>query len=61
MCGEALLRKTVSVDYLTKKCVKNINIADKYYVSNDHEGIISKEILDTVQSVINSSTKKGKR
>ena len=55
-CGDALLRKTVCIDYLTKKTVKNDNIADKYYVSNNHEPIISKEMFDSVQIILKDTS-----
>ena len=51
-CGDAILRKTVTVDYLTKKQVKNDNVADKYYVTNNHPAIISKETYDAVQIIL---------
>lgn len=52
-CGDALLRKTVCIDYLTKKTVKNDNIVDKYYVSNNHVPIISREMFEDVQTILN--------
>ncbi len=55
-CGDAMLRKTVCVDYLTKKTVKNDNIADKYYVSNNHEAIVSKETFEMVQLILNDKS-----
>jgi hypothetical protein len=42
--GDALLQKTVTVDFLNKERVKNEGHAPQYYVENSHEGIISKEI-----------------
>src|SRR5690554_291796 len=54
-CGDALLRKTVCIDYLTKKTVKNDNIVDKYYVSNNHVPIVSKEIFHDVQAILSNS------
>lgn len=48
--GELLLQKTVTVDYLTHKRVKNNNLEPKYRVENNHEPIISKEIFDMVQA-----------
>jgi len=42
--GDALLQKTVTVDFLTKERVKNEGHAPQYYVENSHEAIISKEI-----------------
>lgn len=55
-CGDAILRKSVTIDYLTKKTVKNNNIADKYYVSNNHAAIITKEIFDSLQIILKDKT-----
>ena len=54
--GDAILRKTVCIDYLTKKTVKNNNIADKYYVSNNHEAIIDKEMFQSVQIILSNKS-----
>lgn len=59
-CGDALLRKTVCIDYLTKKTVKNNNIADKYYVSNNHEPIVSKDIFDSVQLILKDTSSQSR-
>jgi site-specific DNA recombinase len=48
-CGDLLLQKTVTVDYLTKKRVDNNNIAPQYMVENNHEPIISKEMFEMVK------------
>lgn len=56
-CGDAVLRKTVTIDYLTKKSVKNDNIADKYYVTDNHEPIVSKEVFAAVQLILKDNTK----
>jgi len=42
--GDALLQKTYTVDFLTKKRVKNNSIVPKYYVENSHEAIIPREV-----------------
>ncbi|OQA65967.1 MAG: Recombinase [Firmicutes bacterium ADurb.Bin262] len=47
--GDALLQKTYTVDFLTKKRVKNNGIVPQYYVENSHEAIIPKEIFMQVQ------------
>ena len=47
--GDALLQKTYTVDYLSKKRIKNNGIMPQYYVENDHEAIIPKEIFMRVQ------------
>ncbi|OLN27399.1 Site-specific recombinase [Desulfosporosinus metallidurans] len=43
--GEALLQKTHTVDFLTKKRVKNNGIVQQYYVENSHPPIISRKSL----------------
>ena len=47
--GDALLQKTYTVDFLTKKRVKNNGIVPQYYVENNHEPIIPREIFMQAQ------------
>jgi site-specific DNA recombinase len=47
--GDALLQKTYTVDFLTKKRVKNDGIVPQYYIEDNHEAIIPKEIFYKVQ------------
>lgn len=47
--GDALLQKTYTVDVLNKKRVVNNGIVPQYYVENDHEAIIPREIFMQVQ------------
>ena len=47
--GDALLQKTYTVDFLTKKKKNNEGEIPQYYVENNHEPIIDKEIFDMVQ------------
>lgn len=47
--GDALLQKTYTVDFLTKKRVKNNGIVPQYYVENNHEPIISRDLYMQVQ------------
>jgi Site-specific recombinases, DNA invertase Pin homologs len=47
--GDALLAKTHTVDFLTKKRVKNDGIVPQYYVENSHEPIIPKTLFLQVQ------------
>lgn len=56
-CGDAILQKTIVVDYLTHKSVKNDNIAPKYFVTNNHEGIVSKEVFEEVQFLLKSDNR----
>jgi hypothetical protein len=47
--GDAILQKTFTVSYLTKKKKKNNGELDSYYISENHSPIVSKEDWDQVQ------------
>lgn len=47
--GDALLQKSYTVDFLTKKKKKNEGEVPQYYVENSHPAIISPEVFDMVQ------------
>ena len=47
--GDALLQKTYTVDFLSKKRVKNNGIVPQYYVENSHEPIIPRDLFMQVQ------------
>jgi len=50
--GDALLQKTITIDYLTHKRKRNEGESLKYLVKNHHEPIISKEEFDRVQEIM---------
>lgn len=47
--GDALLQKSYTVDFLTKKRAPNKGEIQMFYVEDDHDAIISKRILECVQ------------
>ena len=47
--GDALLQKTYTADFLTKKTIKNEGQVQQYYVEDDHEAIIDPVVFDMVQ------------
>ena len=47
--GDALLQKSYTVDFLTKKKKLNEGEIPQYYVENNHEAIIDPEVFDMVQ------------
>lgn len=47
--GNAILQKTYTQDFLTKKRKTNHGEVPMYYVENNHEAIISQELFDIVQ------------
>lgn len=48
-CGTLLQQKTVTVDFLTHKRVKNKELAPMYKIEDNHEPIITKEVFEQVQ------------
>ena len=50
--GDVLLQKSYTVDYLTKTTAKNKGEVAQYYIENNHEGIVSREVFDMVQNEI---------
>ncbi len=48
--GDALLQKSVTIDFLTKKKKKNEGEAPQYYVKGSHEAIIPPAVFDEVQT-----------
>lgn len=49
LCGDACMQKTYTVDFLTKKKVKNDGYVPRYYIEDNHEAIIPKELFHQVQ------------
>jgi DNA invertase Pin-like site-specific DNA recombinase len=47
--GDALLQKTYTVDFLTKKRLENKGEVPQYYVEDSHPAIIDKELWEIVQ------------
>lgn len=47
--GDALPQKTYTVDFLTKKKVINCGIVPQYYIEDNYEAIIPKELFRRVQ------------
>lgn len=58
--GDALLQKTYTSDFLTKKKVKNNGEVPKFYVTDNHSAIVKKEVFDEVQNIINNPDKSRK-
>ena len=47
--GGALLQKNYTIDFLNKKRGKNNGTLPQYYIEDDHEAIIPKDIFMRVQ------------
>lgn len=59
--GDALLQKTVTVDFLTKAKKRNEGEVPQYYVENSHAPIISKDMFDIVQYELKRRKNSGMR
>ena len=51
-CGDVLLQKTFIEDVLTGVSKKNTGQLPQYYIENNHEGIVTKQMFREVQAEI---------
>lgn len=59
--GDALLQKSFTVDFLTKKMKPNEGEVPQYYVENNHPAIIPPEMFEQVQAeILRRSQSKGR-
>lgn len=56
--GDLILQKTYRTDYITKKRKVNRGEKDKFLIENDHEAIITKDVFNKVQKLINSKSER---
>ena len=59
--GDALLQKSYTVDFLTKKKKVNEGEIPQYYVEGNHEAIITPEAFELVQQELERRGKRGRR
>lgn len=59
--GDALLQKSYTTDYLTKKTKVNEGEIPQYYVEDNHEAIIQPETFELVQMEMQRRVKGGNR
>ena len=51
--GDLLMGKTFTVDPISKRRLINFGEEDKFYLSDHHEGIVSAELFEQVQRILN--------
>ncbi len=51
--GDVLMQKSFTEDFLTRKRKKNEGELDMFFIENDHEAIINREIFTIVQEMKN--------
>ncbi len=60
-CGDVIMQKTITIDYLTHKSKKNEGEAAKYYIPNHHLPIIDRDTWNRAQELLeNTRWKKWK-
>lgn len=57
--GDAVLQKTFTVDFLTKKMKVNEGEVPQYYVENSHPAIIEPDVFDMVQFEMQRRKERG--
>jgi len=50
--GDSLLQKNYTVDFLSKKRVKNNGIVPQYYLENSHEAIIPRVFMQVQEEMV---------
>ena len=55
--GDVLLGKTFTVDPISKRRLDNFGEEEKYYIKNNHEPIISREIFEKAHEILNRRSK----
>lgn len=52
-CGDVLMQKTITVDFLSHISKPNEGEAEQYYIANHHDAIVSRELWDKAQELLN--------
>lgn len=51
-CGDLLLQKSVTVDFLKHKRIKNDGLEEQVYIKNNHEPIVDRKTWDKAQIIL---------
>lgn len=57
--GDLLTNKTITLDYLHPKLIRNRGQTEQYYIEQHHEPLVDPEVFDTVQEYFKSGKLKG--
>lgn len=52
-CGDVLMQKTFTQDYLTHKVKKNEGEREQYFIADHHDAIVSHEVWNKAQGLLN--------
>lgn len=53
-CGDVIMQKTITIDYLTHRTKKNEGEMDQFYIKDHHDAIISREIWELAQDMLDN-------
>ena len=51
-CGDLLLQKSVTIDFLKHKRIKNDGLEEQVYIKNNHEPIVDRDTWDRAQLIL---------
>lgn len=61
-CGDVLMQKTITIDYLSHQTKINEGEAEQYFIADHHDAIVSREIWAKAQEILDkTSWRKWKR
>ena len=55
-CGDVLMQKTITIDYLTHATKINEGEAEQYYIADHHDAIVSRDLWDKAQDFLNKQS-----
>ena len=55
-CGDVLMQKTITIDYLTHTSKVNEGEAEQYYIADHHDAIVTRELWDKAQELLNKQS-----
>ena len=55
-CGDVLMQKTITIDYLSHASKVNEGEAEQYYIPDHHDPIVSREIWDKAQELLDKQS-----
>lgn len=55
-CGDVLMQKTITIDYISHASKINEGEAEQYYIANHHDPIVSREMWDKAQELLDKQS-----
>ena len=55
-CGDVLMQKTITIDYLSHTTKNNEGEVEQYFIADHHDAIISREMWDKAQEILDKQS-----